>query len=289
MSVLTPTLRVHNLCLTIQTVILKNGKQLDSVFGLFLRYIKTNVYGCQYNKIDCIQLKLSLGRRRCTLPKCNATFIDGKVNWKVTKYNDVGVRHKINAFLLYSRSYRQQTSMTTQQMETIEATDAAGKNISEITSTTKEYEVTGTVKRKSEEGVETEKDCRGKRRRGGGGKNMKPGERYIPLPQKRNPGVGFSQEHFDETSYYFEGGLRKVRPYYFDFKTYCKGRWIGKSLLEVFSKEFRAESLDYYKAAAKEGRIRLNEEPVNDLSITLRVCCLGTELPRISFTVMYQS
>ncbi|XP_046874229.1 RNA pseudouridylate synthase domain-containing protein 2 isoform X1 [Hypomesus transpacificus] len=269
-SVLTPTLRVHNLCLTIQTVILKNGKQLDSVFGLFLRYIKTNVYGCQYNKIDCIQLKLSLGRRRCTLPKCNATFIDGKVNWKVTKYNDVGVRHNINAFLLYSRSYRQQTPMTTQQMETIEATDAAGKNISEITSTTKEYEVTGTVKRKSEEGVETEKDCRGKRRRGGGGKNMKPGERYIPPPQKRNPGVGFSQEHFDETSYYFEGGLRKVRPYYFDFKTYCKGRWIGKSLLEVFSKEFRAESLDYYKAAAKEGRIRLNEEPVNDLSITLR-------------------
>ncbi|KAM4625960.1 pseudouridylate synthase RPUSD2 [Polymixia lowei] len=129
---------------------------------------------------------------------------------------------------------------------------------------------TGKVKRKSEETDEPERSGRGKRRRGAGGKKLRPGERYIPPPQKRNPGVSFSQEHFDETSYYFEGGLRKVRPYYFDFKTYCKGRWIGKSLLEVFKGEFRAESIDYYERAAKEGRIRLNETPVEDLSIVLR-------------------
>ncbi|XP_028849288.1 pseudouridylate synthase RPUSD2 [Denticeps clupeoides] len=122
-------------------------------------------------------------------------------------------------------------------------------------------------KRKSEN---AEKQERSKRRRGGGGKQLRPGERYVPPPQKRNPGVSFSQEHFDETSYYFENGLRKVHPYFFDFKTYCKGRWIGKTLSEVFSSEFRAESLDYYKQAAKEGRIRLNETPVEDLSITLK-------------------
>lgn len=134
-------------------------------------------------------------------------------------------------------------------------------------------------KRKCENSDSHEKTGR-KRRRGGGGKQLRPGERYVPPPQKRNPGVSFSQEHFDETSYYFEGGLRKVYPYYYDFKTYCKGRWIGKTLLEVFSSEFRSEPLEYYQKAAKAGRIRLNDTPVDDLNITLKVpshfhlCCI---------------
>ncbi|XP_019742816.1 pseudouridylate synthase RPUSD2 [Hippocampus comes] len=126
-----------------------------------------------------------------------------------------------------------------------------------------EAKVTG--KRKSDE-----VSGRGKKRRGDRGKKLRPGERYVPPPQKRNPGVSFSQEHFDETSYYFEDGLRKVHPYYFDFKTYCKGRWIGKTLLEVFQSEFRAESIEYYQKAVKEGRIRLNETPVEDLSVVLK-------------------
>ncbi|KAI5616819.1 RNA pseudouridylate synthase domain-containing protein 2, partial [Silurus asotus] len=122
-------------------------------------------------------------------------------------------------------------------------------------------------KRKSEDPLEHEINRGGKKRRG---RKQKPGERYVPPPQKRNPGVSFNQEHFAETSYYFEKGLRKVHPYYFDFKTYCKGRWIGKTLLEVFSSEFRAEPLDYYEKAVKKGRIRLNETPVDDLNITLK-------------------
>ncbi|XP_054490279.2 pseudouridylate synthase RPUSD2 [Agelaius phoeniceus] len=96
------------------------------------------------------------------------------------------------------------------------------------------------------------------------------GERYVPPPRKLNPGVSFGAEHFAETSYYFEGGLRKVRPYYFDFRTYCKGRWVGRSLLHVFGTEFRAQPLSYYRAAARAGRLRLNEEPVRDLDIVLK-------------------
>ncbi|KFQ33162.1 RNA pseudouridylate synthase domain-containing protein 2, partial [Mesitornis unicolor] len=65
-------------------------------------------------------------------------------------------------------------------------------------------------------------------------------------------------------------GLRKVRPYYFDYRTYCKGRWVGHSLLHVFSTEFRAQPLAYYRAAARAGRLRLNEEPVKDLDIVLK-------------------
>ncbi|XP_077096002.1 pseudouridylate synthase RPUSD2 [Siphateles boraxobius] len=124
-------------------------------------------------------------------------------------------------------------------------------------------------KRKHEETDQAARRGRGKKRKRGG-KQLRPGERYVPPPQKRNPGVSFSQEHFAETSYYFEGGLRKVHPYYFDFKTYCKGRWVGKTLLDVFKSEFRTESLDYYNEAVKEGRIKLNETPVDDLNITLK-------------------
>ncbi|KAL4613085.1 RNA pseudouridylate synthase domain-containing protein 2 [Arapaima gigas] len=124
-------------------------------------------------------------------------------------------------------------------------------------------------KRKSSEVEESEQGGQeGKRRRGA--KNLRSGERYVPPPKKRNPGVSFNEEHFRETSYYFEGGLRKVHPYYFDFRTYCKGRWVGKTLLEVFSTEFRAESLNYYRQAARAGRIRLNETPVEQLDITLK-------------------
>ncbi|XP_034349595.1 pseudouridylate synthase RPUSD2 [Arvicanthis niloticus] len=96
------------------------------------------------------------------------------------------------------------------------------------------------------------------------------GERVVPPPKKRRTGVSFSDEHFAETTYYFEGGLRKVRPYYFDFQTYCKGRWVGRSLLHVFSTEFRSQPLAYYEAAVRAGRLHLNEEPVQDLSIVLK-------------------
>ncbi|XP_038142123.1 RNA pseudouridylate synthase domain-containing protein 2 [Cyprinodon tularosa] len=158
--------------------------------------------------------------------------------------------------------WSQRGTETMEQPETVPEAASVGD--------TAETEDANTGKRKHEEADPPETGGRGKRRRGAGGKKLRPGERYIPPPQKRNPGISFSQEHFEETSYYFEGGLRKVFPYYFDFKTYCKGRWIGKSLLEVFKSEFRAESIEYYERAAKEGRIRLNETPVEDLSVVLR-------------------
>ncbi|XP_053115028.1 pseudouridylate synthase RPUSD2 isoform X1 [Hemicordylus capensis] len=108
------------------------------------------------------------------------------------------------------------------------------------------------------------------------GREKQPGlpeegeKRYVPPPKKRNPGVSFSDAHFAETTYYFESGLRKVRPYFFDFQTYCKGRWVGKSLLHVFGTEFRAQPLEYYRAASAAGRLRLNEQPVRDLGVVLK-------------------
>jgi tRNA pseudouridine synthase 9 len=46
--------------------------------------------------------------------------------------------------------------------------------------------------------------------------------------------------------YYFEDGLRKVHPYDYTYNTFCKERWRGKTLLEIFSAEFRDRPLEYY-------------------------------------------
>ncbi|KAM8913704.1 pseudouridylate synthase RPUSD2 isoform 2-T2 [Spinachia spinachia] len=173
-----------------------------------------------------------------------------------------------SALMVVSRQF--QTSSSTMAQAECDGTTTAEVNIPVPDEKTASQEAAESGKRKSDEAAEEETSGHSKRRRGAGGKKPRPGERYIPPPQKRNPGVSFSQEHFDETSYYFEGGLRKVHPYYFDFKTYCKGRWIGKSLMEVFKSEFRTESIEYYQMAVKEGRIRLNEKPVEDLSLVLR-------------------
>lgn len=37
--------------------------------------------------------------------------------------------------------------------------------------------------------------------------------------------------------YYFENGLRKVYPYFFEYQTHVKSRWVGRSLIDVFLNE----------------------------------------------------
>lgn len=74
---------------------------------------------------------------------------------------------------------------------------------------------------------------------------------------------GFTEERYDETKYYIENGLRKVHPYYFTFTTFCKGRWVGKPILEVFAKEFRAHSADEYERCLKTGKLTVNYKAVD--------------------------
>lgn len=202
--------------------------------------------------------------------KCNWLYFFSEPAEIKSKHISLSFTFNRKGHFFFSRG--QQSSATMEQAAVAPATPAELDVTTPVSvEKTTPGETTETGKRKSDEVDQPETSGRGKRRRGTGGKKLRPGERYVPPPQKRNPGVSFSQEHFSETSYYFEGGLRKVHPYYFDFTTYCKGRWIGKSLLEVFKSEFRAESIDYYQKAAKEGRIRLNDTPVEDLSVVLKV------------------
>lgn len=46
--------------------------------------------------------------------------------------------------------------------------------------------------------------------------------------------------------YYLEDGLRKVAPYHFTYNTYCKERWRGRELYDIFVSEFRDRPAEYY-------------------------------------------
>lgn len=46
--------------------------------------------------------------------------------------------------------------------------------------------------------------------------------------------------------YFLEDNLRRVAPYHFTYNTYCKERWRGRGLLEIFTDEFRDRPAEYY-------------------------------------------
>ncbi|KAK0664214.1 tRNA pseudouridine(32) synthase [Lasiodiplodia hormozganensis] len=58
--------------------------------------------------------------------------------------------------------------------------------------------------------------------------------------------------------YYLENGLRRVQPYHYTYNTYCKERWRGRELLDIFSSEFRDRPVEYYKEGIENGAIVVN-------------------------------
>ncbi|KAL8769445.1 MAG: hypothetical protein Q9194_005434 [Teloschistes cf. exilis] len=62
--------------------------------------------------------------------------------------------------------------------------------------------------------------------------------------------------------YYLEDGLRKVHPYHYTYNTYCKQRWRGREILDIFATEFRDRPLDYYKEAVECGKVVVNGKKV---------------------------
>jgi tRNA pseudouridine32 synthase len=41
-------------------------------------------------------------------------------------------------------------------------------------------------------------------------------------------------------------GLKKIPPYWYQYTTMAKGRWLGREMLEMVSTEFRDRSMEYY-------------------------------------------
>ena len=65
------------------------------------------------------------------------------------------------------------------------------------------------------------------------------------------------------TSYYFDGYLRKVYPYFFEYRCWCKGRWMGRKLTEVLTDEFRSLPPGPLEIKLKTGAIRVNGNVVD--------------------------
>ena len=58
-----------------------------------------------------------------------------------------------------------------------------------------------------------------------------------------------------------KGSLRFIKPYYFTYKTFCKERWRGRELLEVFTREFRDRKESYYRQCIENGAVFVNDKP----------------------------
>ncbi|WMV20967.1 hypothetical protein MTR67_014352 [Solanum verrucosum] len=63
--------------------------------------------------------------------------------------------------------------------------------------------------------------------------------------------------------YIFRNGIRYVKPYYFEFISHVKNRWAGKTIVDLFSDEFKGRPRDYYESAVKSGRIQVDGQKVS--------------------------
>ena len=74
-----------------------------------------------------------------------------------------------------------------------------------------------------------------------------------------------SSSHISQSSSYemVNGRLRYVTPYIHEFKTFAKGRWIGKELYAVITKEFGGGLDDaYWAKAIEQGQVKINNQKV---------------------------
>jgi tRNA pseudouridine synthase 9 len=70
--------------------------------------------------------------------------------------------------------------------------------------------------------------------------------------------------------YYLSDGLRRVAPYHFTYNTFCKQRWRGREILDVFASEFRDRPREYYRSAIESGEIVINGKPCEDVHTVIK-------------------
>lgn len=81
-----------------------------------------------------------------------------------------------------------------------------------------------------------------------------PTDRPVPSCQEQATQTNMDAAEA-ELQYFVTGGRRFVRPYHFNFKTHVKGRWVGRTLLQVFQQEFPYQPQDYFPKAIASGRL----------------------------------
>eukprot|EP01052_Picozoa_sp_SAG31_P005404 SAG31_NODE_237_length_19590_cov_13.149915_10_plen_134_part_00 len=73
-----------------------------------------------------------------------------------------------------------------------------------------------------------------------GARQMQPADSFLPRKRARTTAFCDAAVQTDpialaELFYFVRAGRRYVRPYNYDFETHAKGRWVGRTLLQVFS------------------------------------------------------
>lgn len=59
--------------------------------------------------------------------------------------------------------------------------------------------------------------------------------------------------------------LRRIPPYYHEYKANAKLRWYGRTCLDVFSSEFRNHTSDYYRDLITSGKMKILRNPISRL------------------------
>ncbi|KAI5302498.1 hypothetical protein KEM56_000649, partial [Ascosphaera pollenicola] len=90
------------------------------------------------------------------------------------------------------------------------------------------------------------------------------GQSLLSLGGEKEVTTETEQKKFDPwmEPYHLENGLRRVAPYHFTYKTYCKERWRGRGILDIFGTEFRDRPKEYYKKAIEDGNLQINGKAV---------------------------
>eukprot|EP00977_Amphora_coffeiformis_P007111 scaffold1552_cov175-Amphora_coffeaeformis.AAC.2 len=57
--------------------------------------------------------------------------------------------------------------------------------------------------------------------------------------------------------------LRLIIPYHYNFTSYAKARWVGRTVLDVYTSEFGGYPQSYYEMAIAQGRILVSDEKVD--------------------------
>jgi 23S rRNA-/tRNA-specific pseudouridylate synthase len=109
-----------------------------------------------------------------------------------------------------------------------------------------------------------------KRRRGGvgvhnlnGDGGEEGGERHtveveikpLVFPKESSDEDVGRQTNEKETANNGQRRIRVIKPYPFTFATFAKARWVGRSIIDVYFKEFGSYPKSYYESAIGEGRI----------------------------------
>lgn len=89
-----------------------------------------------------------------------------------------------------------------------------------------------------------------------------------PVKQrKKQPTINDHKQEGDPEApwpppYVIEGGLRRVEPYHFAYRTWCKERWRGRTLIDIFESEFRDRPVEYYRECMEKGTVLVNSKKV---------------------------